>query len=450
MKEVVKLNDVIINGDNTEVLKTEVYRFHYERAPGIKSVDWARRRRDGEVVMTNHEQVIGYAEPFQVNFNATAVDVWEGFKPPGRKAATVHYTPPDPYYTALEFLRTHMQQLDTTSALARANSSELDILTAIGEARESISMVKQLVLAARHPLRAFSETAQSVLKSPVHAYKNGASLLADLRLLWRYGINPYYQQIKNLLDDIKVRRFSRIKWGDFSHKEEMKFNLPFYPGWLPRAYGGNIPYTQEVTYSSHQVLKLAFTLDQVLDKFFSFSVPQTVWELTRFSFVVDWFVNVGDFISAYEDTLNVHRSGVACIAHLVIVNRPVFNNPVPEIRKESGVEWYKRLVTLNATGQSQLVLYQRSITTQPRDFIKLGWSDNFDLTHQLDGLALGWQAIKDKAVSNATLLGAEDKLRRKAAQSTLTNHLEFSAALRNNTNVLARKRPIKRKRPHGN
>lgn len=443
MKEVVKLKGVRINGPYTDVIDQEVFRFHYEKRPGIKSVNWFRRRRDGEVVMNNHEQVIGYAEPFQVNFSATPVDVWKGFEPPGALGATLYYTPPDPYGTALSFMREHMQQLDTTSAIARANSPELDALTAIGEARESISMVKQLAYAARHPISEFTKTAESVLKSPTHAYKHGASLLADLRLLWRYGINPYYQQIKNLLDDIKVRRFSRIKWGDFSITKKVQFDLPFFPGWLPHAYGGYIPYTQEVTYSSHQILKLALSLDQVLDKFFSFSVPQTVWELTRFSFVVDWFVNVGDFIAAYEDTLNINQAGVACISHLVIVNKPEFHTPAPKVRSESGVRWYKRLITLNVTGQSRLIMYRRDITDRPRNYIKLGKSDNFDLTHQLDGLALGWQAIKDKAVSNKTLLQSEEKLRQKAAQSTLTNHLEFSAALKNNTNVLARKRPIK-------
>lgn len=445
MKEVVKLHHEWRIGDSLEREEAEVYRFHYERRPGVKSVDWRKRKRNGEIVMNNHEQLVGYAEPWLVQYNAVAVDVWEGFKVPKPISASIYFTPPDPYGTALSFMQEHMQQLDTTSALARANSSELDALTALGEARESIGMVKQMVIAARNPVAAFAKTVEDILKSPTHAYRNGTSLLADLRLLWRYGINPYYQQIKNLLGDIKVRRFSRINWGDFSTTKMVEGELPFFPAKIHRAYGGRIPYTQEVSYSSHQIMKIKFSLDQALDKFFSFSVPQTIWELTKFSFVVDWFVNVGDFISAYEDTLNVGRSSVACITHLVIVNQPVFKNPAPRVSQEPGVLWFKRQISLSAVGQSQLALYQRYVTWEPSKYVKLGWSDNFDLTHQLDGLALGWQAIKEKAVSNSTLLKAEEKAHRSAAQATLTNHLEFSAALRNNTNVLARKRPIKRK-----
>lgn len=446
MREVVKLRSHIHAG-NVPLLDVvqDHFRFHYEKQPGIRSVDWRRRKRNGEVVMNNHQQVIGFAEPFQVDFTLRPVDVKEDYDPPPTVIGHLVYTPPDPFGTARAFLNEHLQKLDTTSAIARANSPELDMLTQLGEARESISMVKQLIHAARHPVATFVETAESIFKSPIHAYRNGLSLLADLRLLWRYGINPYYQQIKDLLDDIKVRRFSRIQWGDFSYTEKIRSEIPVSPAVLSDEYSDIIQYDQQVTYSSHQVLKLALTLDQVLDKFFSFSVPQTVWELTRFSFVVDWFVNVGDFIAAYEDTLNVYKSGAACITHLVIVDQPVFLKPVPGIYQIPGVLWYKYQKELSATGQSQLIFYDRTVTNRPKEYIRLGWSDNFDLTHQLDALALGWQQIRDKAVSQFTLLKAEDASQRKAAQATLTNHLEFSAALKNNTTVLARKRPIKRK-----
>lgn len=447
MKEVVRLRNFIQEGDVFHLDgMLERFRFHYEKHKGISSVDWRKRKLSGEVVMNNHDQAIGYADPISVILHAHPVDVIEDYGPIPSITAQLYFTPPDPFGTARSFMATNLQQLDTTSALARANSSELDVLTQIGEAREAIGMVKQMVYAAAHPVKAFADTVEGVLKSPIHAYRNGTSLLADLRLLWRYGINPYYQQIKDLLDDIKVRRFSRISWGDFSKTEKVVFDLPISPVGLPSALHTNLEYTQEVTYTSHQVLKLAFSLDQVLDKFFSFSIPQTVWELTRFSFVVDWFVNVGDFIAAYEDTLNVNKSGAACISHLVIVDQPEFKNPAPETVTVPGVLAYKYQRTLTAAGRSQMVYYYRPVTNRPREFIKLGWSDNFDLTHQLDGLALGWQTVKSKAVSQATIMAAEDKIRQKQARSTLTNHLEFSAALRNNLSVMARKRPIKSKR----
>ena len=50
------------------------------------------------------------------------------------------------------------------------------------------------------------------------------------------------------------------------------------------------------------VLRRCYTLDEIEAKRFGMNPVATAWELTTLSFVIDWFISVGDFIAAYTPT----------------------------------------------------------------------------------------------------------------------------------------------------
>ena len=50
------------------------------------------------------------------------------------------------------------------------------------------------------------------------------------------------------------------------------------------------------------VLRRCYTLDEIEAKRFGMNPIGTAWELTTLSFVIDWFISVGDFIAAYTPT----------------------------------------------------------------------------------------------------------------------------------------------------
>ena len=56
------------------------------------------------------------------------------------------------------------------------------------------------------------------------------------------------------------------------------------------------------------VLRRCYTLDEIEAKRFGMNPVGTAWELTTLSFVIDWFISVGDFIAAYTPTrLNIEE-----------------------------------------------------------------------------------------------------------------------------------------------
>lgn len=99
----------------------------------------------------------------------------------------------------------------------------------------------------------------------------------------------------------------------------------------------------------------------------------TAWELVPLSFVVDWFINIGDFITAISGGSTADRNSTISFKRIVDYNQVT----------KSG----QRLVI---TGQ----LYNRSVTHSLQQYTCLTFEPDWNPKRQLDSLALFWNAIR--------------------------------------------------------
>lgn len=117
--------------------------------------------------------------------------------------------------------------------------------------------------------------------------------LSSLWLEWHYGWAPLVQDIGNSVDTLQ----SPLSCGDSLRAVGRASGLFYYHWPAPSIYSG--------TWSSHCRISATIVVSNknlfLANKLGFVNPASIVWELVPFSFVVDWFVNVGDFLNSYTD-----------------------------------------------------------------------------------------------------------------------------------------------------
>lgn len=202
-----------------------------------------------------------------------------------------------------------MRQYLLTSAFAEANSSDFSGQTFAAEALKTARMLTS-------PLNSIKSLLESMLRKRKKLIQKGLSLAdasASAWLEFRYGWRPLFMDCADLfkglaqsdrVPDVVLRARSRDTVTWFGSKTEEVFNNGFF-----RFTG-----THELSYKSVCRAGIRYKIvdpsyGQFLDSTLGLGlehVPETVWELVPFSFVADWFVNVGDWLKAVIPNPHVH------------------------------------------------------------------------------------------------------------------------------------------------
>jgi len=141
--------------------------------------------------------------------------------------------------------------------------------------------------------------------------RSGADLLAVPASEWlkyRYGILPLVNDIQAVMKSLKskrglVRRTSRASGGierNSTRSLTSNFGVLTTIFEEQRSHSVRVRAMTVTEYVASMQTDLGLTLDQI---------PKTVWELIPFSFVVDWFVNVNDFVNASTPRVGVDPKG---------------------------------------------------------------------------------------------------------------------------------------------
>ena len=217
---------------------------------------------------------------------------------------------PVPYVTRILTQKSYNMGELVTQVYAEANAREMDILTELLEAPDTIKLIADTLAKVREPILLMKQLAHFLssnkgLKGTVQ-YADKAS---EFWLQYRYGFLPLYMTVQDIIKqfnrDVKVwNRHSKrssnaeeIDLGTFT--EPLPDNTGYWPtyNWKPsyRVYFRGETRLQVV-------LRRCYTLDEIEAKRFGMNPIGTAWELTTLSFVIDWFISVGDFIAAYTPT----------------------------------------------------------------------------------------------------------------------------------------------------
>lgn len=180
----------------------------------------------------------------------------------------------------------------------------------IGELGETLRMLKSPVKTLRNGLSSYLGTLKKRRRqvrrsSPKKRLSVARNILADTWLEYSFGWKPLLSDIDDILDTIaKARSSVRERWRPinasgvderFSSSTQSVFSNSLI---VDISVNVNRYAKQQVTYRG--CVNVEFPAQQVskhLGNFTEDFVP-TVWELIPYSFLVDYFTNIGDIVSA--------------------------------------------------------------------------------------------------------------------------------------------------------
>lgn len=288
-----------------------------------------------------------------------------------------------------------------TQLMADVSSADFDLSTNLAEAKETVDMFKTMIPRLFDSYRNLRRTYVNV---PKEAFKRGLSkrrfkkMLKELPdeatsywLLYRYGIMPAKYAVDDLQKAISRENpvFETIRAGDSD-----KLDLP--QGWTGKAQA-----------KAHAVWKGKFSSSS--PKRTSMWLPTTAYELVPFSFVADWFVNVGNLLQQLRPVPTVYsNSCISCKTEIdaektykVELQPGVYNvnltanakNLGPAFSAVTGNLTLPGVATIPSLFQKEIAISTYKAEIFSRGSGNVGFALNTDLTWKqtLDAISLMWQ-----------------------------------------------------------
>lgn len=288
--------------------------------------------------------------------------------------------PQVPEEDMLGFLRSLItrQQIDNgivVSCLSEANAGTMDALTSMAELPETVKSIieackkmTQMYVDTRNKAfrlynkgkanTALGQSRETLLKN----MQEVADAISNVWLQYRYNITPTVMMVQDLLKTIETDleefvRFRKTK----NYRDEVSYEVE---GWECNSQISTI----------HRVLIKRLLNVQMegakIHHLLLTNAAVTLYELTPFSFVFDWFVNVGDLLTA---------SFVS-----------------PSIRGQGSTYSWKQKGSIKFTHietKAQVIFdidaYRRDVIN-PSSHVSLIWDPSVGWKRQLDAIALGW------------------------------------------------------------
>lgn len=184
-----------------------------------------------------------------------------------------------------------------TSAISEANSGVYDLLTEIGEFKSTISFVFGTL---GEILRLSAQLKKDMFRARSRPKATLASIANEISSLWmayRYAVMPLAYSADDVLDYMSstFMPYATVRQGS---SESYDLELP--SGWVASA---------PIKTIDRCYVKTRFGLELALHNL-KFNPLSTAWELVPLSFVVDWVLNVGDYLSALVAPRGIAERGV--------------------------------------------------------------------------------------------------------------------------------------------
>lgn len=278
-----------------------------------------------------------------------------------------------------------------TEVLAKANAGTIDLLTELGELPETIryffdkikqfqKIITEMRSIRKAPLTNFRKKRRNEGASEYRKYKakktadDFAKASLSTWMEYRYAImtlvyslQDYHDYLNNLNNVYKTTRSGVA----FEIPEEW-FYIP--PGWKIKE--------DSIATKKRVWIKRKYDPSSLLDTLLrelQTNVFKTAWELIPLSFVIDWFVNIGDLIdalTAYQPYLQDKQTYSISLKGKLILEE-----------EENGVS-----VTINIDAYKRFV-----ITENYMSFLSI--NNGLNLVRSLDALALMYEPIKKKLLT---------------------------------------------------
>lgn len=192
--------------------------------------------------------------------------------------------------------------LAATQAWGAVSEAEFETLVFLGELRETLHMLK-------HPLGKVDAKMRSYEDKATRVGLSVGKYIRDQWLSIRYGWRPLLSELSNAVeavDSLRKKKPPRITARGYAETTELVDNPP-QSIW---AGSYNCSYDTAMTIDYSVRAGIIYEIDYRNPFGLTImSVPSTVWELVPYSFVADWFVNIGDYIKAITPVPGVNVLG---------------------------------------------------------------------------------------------------------------------------------------------
>lgn len=291
-----------------------------------------------------------------------------------------------------------------TAALADARAGGYDVLTELAEAPETLAMLKGFIPEGAEMLRKYKKHWERIDPRKLKAYHklpkklrtytrlagDVGSSAANAWLLFRYGLTPLVLSMQEILEKYseKLGLYKTYRGRDQSNlAETMVWPMRFS---AKTGLTFSIEGSRSFEAVSRGWVKCMYTTNTLLrnaKRLLRIDPIGTAYELLPLSFVVDWFVNVGDFIAA--NSISFADSEVATKSFQVKLEDTY------RIRADSTLTEGTSTYTL--LGDSTLLTsnfssYWRKLS-DPSARLSL-WDKRLSTFRTLDGIALEWQILR--------------------------------------------------------
>jgi hypothetical protein len=286
------------------------------------------------------------------------------------------------YYGALE----DAKKLVSTQALANVASAEVQGLVELAEFRKTLQFIRKPVTGLNE-LFLYIRGSRKYKQYRLATGKKLLQFIADHWLKYRYAVMPMVYTakggVKLLERDANQKRFTARAKLTVPKKTKSISNLPMGGGFfwdieadfesdaeaLVRAY---VMYDTNLTLSGGLGLRPQ-------------DVPEAIWELVPFSFVVDWFANVGDYVSAVTPRADVNVLASGITVKQTVEKRGVFTSIAKNPANYTYAGHPGGTVYAKTTTKSREIGLRASLTSKVSQF---DFGKTIDQIHLADAIAL--------------------------------------------------------------
>lgn len=258
-----------------------------------------------------------------------------------------------------------------------------DALTSAAEFSKSLKTVTRLIKAVSRPL----QTINTIIRANKLETSRQVKEVSSVWLEYRYGIRPIIFELQDML---KLIALSGFAFKTSRSTKMLDFNNEIIP---PDVHCTYDEFIDTIRVGAVGKARYGSAATRVFNQT-SFNVAKTAWELVPYSFVVDWFVNVGDWIESRSTMLgDIAQQRMFChsIKHTSRIRR--FYRRRYNCDSYEGVYSQAQPPVSTLVDHSDYLMQERGFDNytrrvfQPTD-VKLAFKPNLNWLKFIDGIAL--------------------------------------------------------------
>lgn len=273
----------------------------------------------------------------------------------------------------------------TLEALSDLKDQKVDLATNIATANQTAQMVADVANLIAKARRAWRRKDLRLAADLLRVSFKGQRKLPQDWLAYQYGVKPFLSDVHGAMEALyESANKNPDNWmvsgkgraGDSLYKEEYLYGEPGSMDSLRGISSGRQSVFVRIDAGpTNALLAAAASLGLT-------NPAQVAWELVPFSFVIDWFLPIGDYFSTLDATFGLQCYGGSTSRRVEWRTEIIGGPPPPETQDNVGwVGAYK-------PGFARRIYLQRSVFHEFPTAVPLYWKNPFSFGHLANSLSL--------------------------------------------------------------